>query len=190
MLSMCNYGLHASIRAIDALKYAPGPVICRVRLGGTIIEDTDKCVASRRTVIWIADAERELRLFACWTVRNTPLGDGRMVWDLLTDKRSQTAIEVAELYADGLATDDELDAAADAAAYAARAAYGAYTAADAAAAAADAAAADAAAAAARAAYTAAAYTAYTAYTATDAHAASQATQNTHLEQVLSTLGGE
>jgi len=105
---MCNCGLHASVRAIDALKYAPGSVICRVRLGGTIIEDDDKCVASRRTVLWMADAERELRLFACWAARNTPLADGRTVWDLLTDERSRTAVEVAERYADGLATDAEL----------------------------------------------------------------------------------
>ena len=115
MLSMCYYGLHASVRAIDALKYSPGPIICRVRLGGTIIEDGDKCVASRRTVLWMANVERELRLFACWCVRNTPLVDGRVVWDLLTDKRSRTAVEVAELYADGLATYNELAAAWDAA---------------------------------------------------------------------------
>ena len=114
-LSLCNYGLHASVRAIDALQWAPGPIVCRVRLGGQIIEDTNKCVASRRTVLWMANAERELRLFACWSVRNTPLHDGRMVWDLLTAKRSQTAVEVAERYANGLATDDELDAAGDAA---------------------------------------------------------------------------
>jgi hypothetical protein len=107
-LSLCNYGLHASVQPLNALNYAPGPVVCRVRLGGTIIEDDDKCVASRRTVVWMADAERELRLFACWCVRNTPLHDGRVVWDLLTDKRSKAAVEVAERYADGLATDDEL----------------------------------------------------------------------------------
>jgi hypothetical protein len=79
-----------------------------VRLGGTIIEGSDKHVASRRTVLWMADAGRELRRFACWCVRNTPLHDGRVVWDLLTDERSRAAVEVAERYADGLATDDEL----------------------------------------------------------------------------------
>jgi hypothetical protein len=110
-LSLCRYGLHASVQPLDALNYAPGPVVCRVRLGGTIIQGNDKCVASRRTVLWMADAERELRRFACWCVRNTPLHDGRVVWDLLTDKRSQAAVEVAERYADGLATDDELWAA-------------------------------------------------------------------------------
>jgi hypothetical protein len=110
-LSLCRYGLHAAVRPIDALNYAPGPVVCRVRLDGTIIEGDDKCVASRRTVVWMADAGRELRLFACWCVRNTPLHDGRVVWDLLTDKRSQAAVEVADRYADGLATDDELQSA-------------------------------------------------------------------------------
>ena len=107
-LSMCHYGLHASVRPLDAIRYAPGSIVCRVQLGGTIIEDDDKCVASRRTVLWMADASRELRLFACWCVRNTPVADGRVVWDLLTNERSRAAIEVAERYADGLATNEEL----------------------------------------------------------------------------------
>ena len=119
---LCKHGFHASENILDALGYAPGALICRVRLGGKIIEDADKAVAAERTVLWMANAERELRLFACWSVRNTPLADGRTVWDLLADKRSQTAVEVAERYADGLATYDELAAARDAAWDAARAA--------------------------------------------------------------------
>jgi len=107
-LSMCEYGLHASIDPFDALKYAPSPVICRVKLGGTILEEKDKCVASRRTVLWMKDIEKELRLFACWCVRNTPLPGGRVVWDLLTDKRSRNAVVVAERFANGDATLDEL----------------------------------------------------------------------------------
>lgn len=78
-----------------------------------------------------------LRKLACRFVRETPLHDGRKVWDLLTDERSRKAVEVAERYADGKATEQEL-AAADAAAY--DAAYAAAAAAyDAAAAAYDAA---------------------------------------------------
>ena len=65
---------------------------------------------------------RELRLFACWCVRETPLKDGRKVWDLLTDERSRNAVVVAERFARGEATDEERSRAADAAADA----YAAY----------------------------------------------------------------
>ena len=90
--------------------------------------------------LWIAAqsgvlTDRELRLFGCWCVRQ--------VWHLLTDERSRKAVEVAELFADGKATREELGAAyadADAAYAAYAAAYAAAYTAAAAAAAADAAA--------------------------------------------------
>jgi hypothetical protein len=58
--------------------------------------------------VWIATrddvlTDRTLLLFACWCVRQ--------VWHLLTDDRSRSAIEVAERFADGKATAEELDAA-------------------------------------------------------------------------------
>ncbi len=70
--------------------------------------------------IWIATrpgvlTDRELRLFACWCCRH-------QVWHLLTDERSRHVVDVAELYAEGKATSDELAAAEDAAWDAARAA--------------------------------------------------------------------
>jgi hypothetical protein len=65
-LELCQYGLHASERALDALKYAPGSVICRVRLSGAIIEGDDKLCASERTVLWMADATEALRAFGRW----------------------------------------------------------------------------------------------------------------------------
>lgn len=63
-------------------------------------------------VIWIATChgvltDRELRLFAVWCARR--------VQHLMTDPRSINAIDVAERYANGEATDDELTAAWDAA---------------------------------------------------------------------------
>jgi hypothetical protein len=51
-----------------------------------------------------------LRKLACRFIRETPLSDGRKVWDLLTDERSRKAVEVAELYANGKATAQELEA--------------------------------------------------------------------------------
>ena len=55
--------------------------------------------------------ERKFRLYACQCVRETPLADGRTLWDLLTDERSRNAVEVEERYAEGKATDDERSAA-------------------------------------------------------------------------------
>jgi hypothetical protein len=75
--------------------------------------------------------DRTLRLFAIWCARHTPIGDGRVTGDLLTDPRSIAALEIAERYAAGGATAEELVAAHDAAHDAAYAA--AYAAVDAAA---------------------------------------------------------
>ena len=65
-------------------------------------------------MLWLLDAlgyrdDRTLRLFACWCVKQEPC------WSLLSDERSRTAVEVAERYARGEATDEELAAACEAA---------------------------------------------------------------------------
>ena len=63
-LVMCESGLHASKRIIDALKYASGSVICRVELGGEIVHGEDKSVAERRQCLWYIDGTDLLRKFA------------------------------------------------------------------------------------------------------------------------------
>ena len=71
-------------------------------------------------MIWLLNKlrfqdDQTYRLYACRCVRDTPLADGRRVWDLLTDQRSRTAVEVAEKFANGNATQNEMAAARDAA---------------------------------------------------------------------------
>jgi hypothetical protein len=61
---MCKQGLHASVDPFDALWYAPGPILCKVRLGGKIVEGEDKVVATERTILARVDATDLCRYFA------------------------------------------------------------------------------------------------------------------------------
>ena len=63
-LIMCKSGLHASKHPFDALKYAPGAMLCLVEVDGEIIEDDDKLVCRRRRIIARRDATSMLREFA------------------------------------------------------------------------------------------------------------------------------
>ena len=65
---LCARGLHASECAFDALQYAPGPVIWRVRLSGEIVHGRDKSAATERTYIaGGVDASELMRAFARWS---------------------------------------------------------------------------------------------------------------------------
>ena len=57
------------------------------------------------------DDKKTLRLYACACVRHTPLANGRTVWDLLPDERGRTAVDIAERFAVGNASVEELGAA-------------------------------------------------------------------------------
>ena len=61
---MCTHGLHASKRALDALKYAPGPYLWRVDIWGNVIEDDDKLVGTHREALAGFDATKLLRRFS------------------------------------------------------------------------------------------------------------------------------
>ena len=121
----------------------------------------------------VYDHDKEIRLFAVWCARQ--------VQHLMTDQRSVDALDVAERFANGDATKEELDAAWVASGSAAMAASG-----SAARAAAMAASGSAARAAARAAASAAAWTAWTAMdAASDAdRAAARAAQETKFREML------
>ncbi len=61
---LCEYGMHASRKALDALRFAPGSVVCRVRCWGDVLVDNDKFVARNREVLWMANVEDALHRFA------------------------------------------------------------------------------------------------------------------------------
>ena len=106
---LCEQGLHASLRALDALNYAPGEIVCRVRLGGVIVHGGDKCVASERTVLWMADATNVLHEITC------QYAEEALRIAKVDDLRCAAAIDAKRKWLRGEITDAELDAARDAA---------------------------------------------------------------------------
>ena len=108
---ICESGLHASVRALDALCYAPGSIIRRVRVYGDLQSEDDKVCGSHREVLWTADATSALRLFAADCAES--------VFGFIKDEKAQwaaaLAISTARRSARGEADKEELAAARDAA---------------------------------------------------------------------------
>ena len=108
-LVLCENGMHASRRAIDALPYAPGPVVSRVELLGERLDEGDKSCARERLVLWLADATTVLHEFACAMATDALCAAearGERV-----DPRLWAAIETKRRWLRGDATDQELAAA-------------------------------------------------------------------------------
>jgi hypothetical protein len=63
-IELCKCGYHGSLHPFDALKYAPGEILCRCEYRGIITYDTDKFVAQERRIIQRMDASEMLRYFA------------------------------------------------------------------------------------------------------------------------------
>ena len=124
---LCKSGLHASRRALDALRYAHGPIVCRVELTRNLVHDTDKSVGQRREVLAMANVHKLLVGFAC------DCAERALHRQKKPDPGCVEAIAVTRRWLQGQASLDDVrtarraaDAAADAAAtYAAYAAYAA-----------------------------------------------------------------
>ena len=112
-IELCSYGLHASLKILDALQYAPGPILCRVKLSGELLYGADKLCATHREVLWIADITNLLHEFACWVGEQALLREQEV--GRATDPRSWAAIEAKRAWLRGEITDSQLDAARDAA---------------------------------------------------------------------------
>jgi len=102
---LCKKGMHASRRLIDALHWAPGPIVCRVELTGELIHDDDKLVGRSRTVLWILDATLLLHEFAC------RCDEDALALTKDPDPRSLEAVRIKRLWLAGKASDEALDAA-------------------------------------------------------------------------------
>jgi hypothetical protein len=111
-IALCDRGLHASERVLDALRYAPASnklIACRVWLAGKIIRGNDKAVATRRRVEWMVSADRILHEFAVWCGWAAQLAIPQ------PDPRCIAALRAKEAWLRGDIDDKELDAARDAA---------------------------------------------------------------------------
>lgn len=126
-LKLCEFGLHASKKPLDALKYAPGPIVCLVELRGEILEGEDKACATKRKVLKMADATKVLHEFACWCAgkvkrawlkgkaTNEELGTARdTAWDAAWDAARDVARDAAWDATRGTARDTAWDATWDA----------------------------------------------------------------------------
>ena len=76
---LCRRGLHASARALDALRYAWGADLWlhRVEVDGEVVEGVDKVAGTIRRHLWAAPADATLRAFA----RRCALDVGHL-WDM------------------------------------------------------------------------------------------------------------
>ena len=102
---LCSNGMHGSARLIDALRYARGPIVCRVEIDGDVIEVEDKLCGRRRTVLWMLDATQILHEFACQRAEDA------LARVEQPDERSVAAIEAKRKWLRGEITDKELDSA-------------------------------------------------------------------------------
>ena len=114
-LIACENGYHLC-RGKDLMDWL-NECIFEATYRGNFVEDANKIVVREARLLRKYENwnEETARLFACWCVRNTPLMDGRTVWDLLTDTRSRKAVEIAEEYVAGKSSKKKLAAAWDAA---------------------------------------------------------------------------
>jgi len=102
---LCGNGMHGSARLIDAVHYARGPIVCRVKIEGDVIEDYNKICGRRRTVLWMLDATRILHEFAC------ACAEDALALVEQPDERSVAGIAAKRSWLKGEITDKKLDSA-------------------------------------------------------------------------------
>ena len=112
-LELCASGYHVT-DAKHLIDWICGNQLFEAEIYGDFLQGDDKVACHKIRLLRQVETwnDKTLRSFACWCIRK--------VWRLLTDERSRNAVIVAEKYANGEATIEELDAAWAAARAAAR----------------------------------------------------------------------
>lgn len=119
---LCAYGLHASVKALDALSSTDGDVFAqRVWVRGALRVGEDKLCGQQRHCIALLSAEqtrRVLQEFALWCAARALKRKERLLeatyfgrGGRAPDTRSEKALMVAALYLEGKATRQEVNAA-------------------------------------------------------------------------------
>ncbi len=111
---LCERGMHASPRILDALSFRTGPVLCRVRVSGDVVRGDDKVAGRTRECLWMVDAAPALRMFAV-DCRARQIATYRRR-GFRIDPRADAAIAAAYGYLAGTVTLAEVRASASAAA--------------------------------------------------------------------------
>ena len=97
----CTSGWEKLLTYLGKTKADDEPLLITTIIDSNGLDDALWCLRA------VEGRDKEIRLYAVWCTRQ--------VQHLLKDQRSLNALDVAERYANGEATEDELDAAADAA---------------------------------------------------------------------------
>jgi len=107
---LCESGLHASVRLVDALSHCCGRFLCRVECWGDVQTHSDKIAVRHRRCLAMADVTPQLRLFAVLCAEHVlPIFEAKFPGD----RRPRAAVDTAKRYLEGTASRDALITAAN-----------------------------------------------------------------------------
>jgi hypothetical protein len=109
---LCGRGLHGARSILHALKHARGPIVCRVRLSGRIVEantrivkDDTRLAGTERRCLWMLDATTILREWAIWCAERAldrmAARDDLDKWDRRAISAGSDALDCARRYLAG-----------------------------------------------------------------------------------------
>ena len=116
---MCKQGLHDSVRVIDALRYAPGPFLCRTASSADVDDEHKRCSRFRRALVGV-DVSSVLHEFSARIAFCALLAEHEKGRE--PDPRSWNAVRAKMLWCKGEMSNADLIAAESAAWNAARSA--------------------------------------------------------------------